>query len=425
MGKIKDIVAREILASGGLPTVEVTITLLNGVSADASISYGLSAGSKEAYVLVDEDARRYAGKGMLKAVENINTEIRDMLLGKDSEDQKELDNLMIRLDGTKNKGRLGGNAILAVSMGLAKVSAKDKGKELYHYLKDHILGDTSDQFVLPAPMMVAIEGGKHADSTTDIQEFCISMINKDMSAKEKVRTGEEVYIKLGKILKKEGFSTNVGNEGAYAPNGITSNSLPFEYITQAIEMAGFTPGVDVGISIDPAASEFFKDGKYHLKLEQREYSPEEMVRYYKPLYENYSITSMEDILSEFDKDDWGVLLKTFPKSLIVADDLTVTNLEIIKDVIEKKLANAVIIKLNQIGTVSETLEAGMYCKQNGIATIFSHRGGGESNDTTMVDAAVAVGSAFIKVGPSRGERVCKYNRLMRIEEDALKIMGKS
>ncbi|MEI6462807.1 MAG: phosphopyruvate hydratase [bacterium] len=430
MDRIKDIKAREILASSGTPTIEVTVTLESGISEDASVSFGASAGTKEAFVLLDGDNERYLGAGMSKAVGNVNGEIRTSLIGKDVMDQKGIDDLMCQLDGTENKSRLGANAILGVSMAVSKAAASTSKLPLYRYVRELLLpqyfpeiteGLNSEGYVLPNPMMVSIEGGKHANNSTDLQEFCISVVDPKLSLKEKVRAGEEVYINLGKILKAEGFSTNVGNEGAFAPEGISSNEKPLEYITQAISNSGYVAKEQVGISIDAAASEFAENNKYTLKLENKDYTSEELIEYYLPWIEKYPILTVEDPLSEFDWSNWPILLQKLieknPNIRLVTDDITVTNPNILKKGIDDKIGNAIIIKLNQIGTVTETLEACKIARLAGWTTIFSHRGGGESTDTTMIDLAVAINSGYVKVGPTRGERVVKYNRLMRIEEE--------
>ncbi|MEI6886920.1 MAG: phosphopyruvate hydratase [bacterium] len=432
MSTIKEVKAREILASSGTPTIEVTVTLDNGISEDASVSFGASAGTKEAFVLLDGDEKRFFGKGMLKAVESVNGEIRTALIGKNVQDQKELDELMCTLDNTKNKSRLGANAILGVSMAICKAAAHDLKLPLYKYVRENLIPKyfpeivsvlNTEGYILPNPMMVSIEGGKHANNSTDLQEYCISVVDPLMSLKEKVRAGEEVYMSLGKILKSSGYSTNVGNEGAFAPEGISSNENPLEYITKAINDSGYLAQKQIGISIDAAASEFYKDSKYILKLENTEYTSSEIIEYYLSWFEKYPIISVEDFLSEFDWNNWPVLFNKLkekkPNIKVVTDDITVTNPEILKKAIVENIGNAIIIKLNQIGTVTKTLEACEIAKLANWTNIFSHRGGGESNDTTMIDLAVATNSGFVKVGPTRGERVAKYNRLMRIEEELL------
>jgi len=418
MSKIKNIFAREILASGGAPSLEVTVTLESGAIGEASVSYGASAGSKEAVVLIDNDTNRYNGKGMLKAIENINTIIKENLVGIEATEQRNIDQKMIELDGTENKAVLGGNAILGVSLAVARAKANEENLPLYKYLRK-VYGIEEIGWVLPKPMMVMIEGGKHADETTDLQEFMVGAI-REKTAAENVRMEMEIYSALKKILQTEKLSTNVGNEGAFAPNGISSNEKPMEYFVEAIKNAGYIPGVDAGVGIDAAASEFFNEESkmYDLKLEGKILTSEELINYYLPWIEKYPIVTMEDMLSEFDWENWPKLVeKINGKFPLIADDLTVTNTKLLQKAIEMKAATAILIKLNQSGTLTETVECCLLARQNNFMTMPSHRGGGETNDTFMVDLAVAVGSAYIKVGPTRGERVCKYNRLMRIEEE--------
>ena len=418
MSKIKNILAREILASGGAPSLEVTVTLESGMNGEASVSYGASAGSKEATVLVDGDMSRYNGKGMLKAIENINTIVKENLVGMEAVEQRNIDQKMIELDGTENKSVLGGNAILGVSLAVARAQANEENLPLYKYLRK-VYGIGEIGWILPKPMMVMIEGGKHADETTDLQEFMIGAMGTK-TATENVRMEMEIYNALKKILKTEKLSTNVGNEGAFAPNGITSNEKPMEYFVEAIKNAGYIPGVDAGVGIDAAASEFFNEESkmYELKLEGKILTSEELINYYLPWMEKYPIVTMEDMLSEFDWDNWPKLVEAINgKFPLIADDLTVTNTKLLQKAIEMKAATAILIKLNQAGTLTETVDCCLLARQNNLMTMPSHRGGGETNDTFMVDLAVAVGSAYIKVGPTRGERVCKYNRLMRIEEE--------
>lgn len=418
MSKIKNIFARQILASGGAPSLEVTVTLESGAIGEASVSYGASAGSKEAVVLLDGDKTHYNGKGMLTAIANINTEIKNALIGMEAADQRAIDNKMIELDGTINKAKLGGNAMLGVSLAVARAEASDEKMPLYKYLRK-VYGIGEIGWQLPKPMIVMIEGGKHADETTDLQEFMVGAMGSKTAA-ENVRMEMEIYDALKKILKRDGLSTNVGNEGAFAPNGIISNEKPIEYLVEAIKNAGYIPGIDAGVGIDAAASEFYSEEtkKYDLKLEGKELTSEELIAYYKPWIEKYPIATMEDMLSEFDWDNWPKLVEVINgKFPLIADDLTVTNTALWKKAIEMKAATAILIKLNQAGTLTETVDCCLLAREHNLMTMPSHRGGGETNDTFMVDLAVAVGSAYIKVGPTRGERVCKYNRLMRIEEE--------
>jgi len=415
--KITQIKAYEILASGGYPTVEAEVTLENGVSERASVPYGASAGSHEATVLVDGDKRRYHGKGVTNVIKNIEEKIAPILIGKEVENQRELDQAMIALDGTDNKANLGGNAVLAVSVACARVAARAQNKPLYLYLRD-TFNTGVDFSSLPNPMVVVIEGGKHADETTDLQEYCISGISPG-GPTENIRKALESYHTLQKILKANGLSTNVGNEGAFAPNGIPSNEAPFTYILEAIEQAGYKPGVDLGISIDAAASEFYADGKYNLKLENRQLIATELIAYYTTWFEKYPIVTVEDMLSEDDWDNWVALKKITDayKIELIGDDLTVTSVVRLQKAIDLNAISSILIKLNQIGSVTETIDACMLARQHGMMSVPSHRGGGETNDTAMVDLAVAVGGKFIKVGPTRGERVAKYNRLMEIERE--------
>lgn len=415
MAKIKSIHAYEVLASGGYPTIEVEVVLDSGQRGIASVPYGASAGSHEAVVLNDEDQSRYDGKGVLKAINNVHELIAPKLIGMDVTEQRKIDNMMIEMDGTPNKANLGGNAILAVSLAVARAGASLEGKELYQYIIDKF-NTGIDLNTLPAPMIVMIEGGKHADDTTDLQEFCVSGIGTQTST-EKVRIVMEIYHQLKKVLKENSLSTNVGNEGAFAPNGIPDNEAPFKYITQAIENAGYVAGKDVGISIDAAASEYYEDGKYHLKVENRTLTADELIAYYESWLEKYHIVTYEDMLQEDDWDNWVKMLPITKKHNVehIGDDLTVTNIERLQKAIELKAISAILIKLNQAGSLTETVDTCMLANKHGLMTTTSHRGGGETNDSAMVDLAVAVGSRFIKVGPTRGERVSKYNRLMEIE----------
>lgn len=414
MGKIKHIEAREILASGGSPTIEATVVLDSGVSGEASVSYGASAGSREAAVLLDADSGRYNGKGMLKALSHIKDKIAPYLIG--MEGIREIDQKMLELDGSENKENLGGNAILAVSMAYSRAQAIENGQILFEYLQQEY--DLPKSNRLPKPMVVMIEGGKHADNSTDFQEYLVSALG-NKSAAENVRMEMEIYEALKKLLKSEGKSTNVGNEGAFAPSGMENNEKPIEYLVEAIKEANYEPGIDAGISIDAAASELFnqQSSNYNLRLEDKQLSSDELIEYFCQWIGKYPFVSWEDMLSEFDWEYWPKLVeKVEGKIKIIADDLTVTNTKLWQKAIDKRAATAILIKLNQVGTVSETIECCKLAIENGLWTVPSHRGGGESNDTFMVDLAVAVGSEYIKVGPTRGERVAKYNRLMRIEE---------
>lgn len=414
--KIAKINAYEILASGGYPTVEVKVTLDTGSVGLASVPYGASAGSHEATVMVDGDNTRWNGNGNLKVISNILNEIYPAIAHIDAENQIDIDSEMIRLDGTPNKARLGGNAVLGVSLAVARASANALKMPLYKYIIQ-TYGLTTDLTKLPQPMVVVIEGGKHADETTDFQEFCITA-KEPVSVTENVRRTLETYHQLRKILKEHKLSTNGGNEGAFAPNGIPTNEAPLEFLVEAIKRAGFTPGKELGISIDAAASEFF-NGNYELKLENRQFTGEELINYYSEWLDKYPFVSLEDLLAEDDWDNWirlNQILKS--KGIIhIGDDLTVTNIARLRKAIELDAISGIIIKPNQIGTLSETVACCQIANENNIITITSHRGGGETNDHFIADLAVAVGSAFVKVGPTRGERVSKYNRLMEIERE--------
>ncbi|MBP9702435.1 phosphopyruvate hydratase [Candidatus Woesebacteria bacterium] len=413
--KITKISAYEILASGGYPTIEAYVELEDGSHATASVPYGASAGSHEATVMMDGDAKRWNGKGMQNAIDKITKVLAPALIGQDAYDQRAIDQLMIDLDGTPNKANLGGNSILALSIAVANAAASSKKVELYRHIMDTFKTGV-DLKTLPQPMVVAIEGGKHADETTDLQEFCFSAIRKS-SVKENVRMIMECYHALAKVLKKNKLSTNVGNEGAFAPNGIPTNEAPFTYMSEAIELAGYKPKDEVGFSIDAAASEFYQDGNYNLAVEKRVLTPDELIAYYESWFKKYPIVTIEDGLHEDDWDNWTKLKVVTDKYGIplIGDDLTVTNPVRLQKAIDQNAISAILIKLNQIGTLTETVDCCLLAKKNGLMTTTSHRGGGETNDATMVDVAVAVGSAFIKVGPTRGERVSKYNRLMAIE----------
>jgi enolase len=409
---IKKIRAREILSSGSTPSIEVRCELKSGTVGTASVPYGASAGIHEAFILLDGD-ERFLGKGMLKAVKNVNTKIAKKIIGMDAVNQRKIDTTMIKLDGTKNKKKLGANTILGVSLAVAKASANEHKKPLYQYIRD-VFNLKIKKFILPNPMMVVIEGGKHADQSTDLQEYMVSPIG-DKSVKENVRAGIEIYLNLKKLLKEKGFSTNVGNEGAFPPSGINDNEVPIKLILEAIRRAGYKPGKDVGISIDAAASEFYKNGKYQLKIENRSLSSKALIDYYLQWLKKYPIITIEDMLHEDDWENWTILTEKadIPN---IGDDITVTNVKRLQRAINTKAINAILIKLNQIGTLSETVDCCMLARKHNFMTVISHRGGGETNDTAMIDLSVAVNSGFVKVGPSRGERVEKYNRLMEIED---------
>lgn len=413
--KIKNIHAYEILASGGYPTIECQVALEDGSVGLASVPYGASAGIHEATVLLDHDASRWDGRGMLTAIANINDKIAPLLMGKSAEDQRGLDTALIELDGTPNKSILGGNATLAVSLAAARAASASLHQELYQYLiTTYQTG--ADLTHLPRPMTVVIEGGKHADHSTDLQEFCLTAIRENFVA-ENVRMIMETYHQLAQVLQANHFSTNVGNEGAFAPSGIENNEAPFQFMLEAIKQAGYVPGQDIGISLDAAASEFYQLGSYHLKLENRALSSDELIAYYEPWLTKYPIVTIEDMLEQDDWSSWAKL-KTLADQhhiTLIGDDLTVTNLARLERAIATHAISGILIKPNQIGTLTETIDCCLLAKQHGVMTITSHRGGGETNDTAMIDIAVAVGSTYVKVGPTRGERVAKYNRLMEIE----------
>lgn len=424
---IKNIHAREILNSGGTTTISVAVALSDGSIGTASVPFGVSAGAYEAFMLFDRDAR-YGGKGMQKAVNNVNTELAGALIGSDAYNQKDIDEKMILLDGTQNKARLGGNAILGVSLAVARAAAASRKLEFFQYIEQHLLSKPPRiPRNLPKPMVVVIEGGVHADNSTDFQEYLIVPDIKDengvFSVKESVRAAAEVYLELKKVLKENGYNTNVGNEGAYAPEGIKLNREPWGLISEAVERAGYVAGRDIFFAADPAASEFVAKNQqgevfqYQLKHEDRFLSAEDMIGYFDSWIEEFPFVSLEDPLAEDDWDGWRAFTeKLGGKVRIIGDDLLVTNRDRLRRAIAEKSCNGILIKFNQIGTVTETIQTVEMAKQAGFWTIVSHRGGGETNDTSMIDLAVACGANMVKVGIARGERVCKYNRLMEIEE---------
>jgi enolase len=410
MAKIKKIHAREILDSRGNPTVEVDVVLDNGLMGRAAVPSGASTGTREAVELRDGDKKRYLGKGVLKAADNVNKIIAPELIGKDPSKQKEIDYLMIKLDGTDNKAKLGANAILGVSLAVAKAAAQDKGVSIYQYLGG------KDARRLPIPFLNILNGGKHADNNVDIQEFMIAPIGAP-SFKEALRYAAEVYHTLKGILKSKGLSTSVGDEGGFAPN-LSRNEEAIEVIIAAIEKAGYKPGKDIAIVLDPAASEFYQDGKYLLKADNKNLSSQEMVDYYAGLVSKYPIISIEDGLAENDWEGWKILTKELGgKVQLVGDDIFVTNPKILAEGIKQGIANAVLIKLNQIGTITETLETIDLAKKAGYTCMFSHRSG-ETEDSFLADITVATNAGQLKTGaPARSERLAKYNQLLRIEEE--------
>jgi len=410
MSKIVDIKAREILDSRGNPTVEADVILESGACASAMVPSGASNGEREAIELRDGDKSRYLGKGVLNAVNFVKTEIRDAVIGMDAADQAALDNKMIALDGTETKARLGANAMLAVSMAAARASAQEAGQPLYRYL------NKSGKFVLPVPMMNIINGGSHADNSVDLQEFMILPVGAP-TFKEAIRYGAEVFHNLSKVLKSKGLATTVGDEGGFAPN-LSSNEEAISVILQAIEQAGYKPGVDIYLGLDAAASEYFEDGIYNLASESKTYSSAGMVDFFVDWVNKYPIISIEDGFDENDWDGWKLLTEKLGNKIqLVGDDLFVTNPKILKQGIDKGIANSILIKVNQIGTLTETLAAIDMAHAAGYSAVVSHRSG-ETEDTTIADLAVATGTGQIKTGSlSRSDRVAKYNRLMKIEEE--------
>ncbi|MFH1818322.1 phosphopyruvate hydratase [Thiobacillus sp.] len=410
MSAIIDVIAREILDSRGNPTVEVDVLLESGVLGRAAVPSGASTGSREAIELRDGDKSRYLGKGVLKAVEHVNTEICEAIIGLDVEDQAFIDQTMIDLDGTENKSRLGANALLAVSMACARAAAEQAGLPLYRYLGG------AAPMALPVPMMNIINGGAHANNNIDMQEFMIIPVGAP-SFREALRYGAEVFHALKKLLDDAGMATTVGDEGGFAPN-LESHEAALKLIVQAIEKAGLQPGIDVAIGVDCAASEFHKDGRYHLESEDLKLTAAELTDYLAAWCDKYPVISIEDGMAEGDWDGWKLLTdKLGTRVQLVGDDLFVTNTRILKEGIEKGIANSILIKVNQIGTLSETFQAIEMAKQAGYTSVISHRSG-ETEDTTIADLAVATNARQIKTGSlSRSDRMAKYNQLLRIEEE--------
>ncbi|MCH9770016.1 MAG: phosphopyruvate hydratase [Gammaproteobacteria bacterium] len=410
MAKISDIYAYEVLDSRGNPTVAAQVFLDSGVKGQAMVPSGASTGKHEALELRDGDAKRYAGKGVLKAVSHINTSIREALMGQDPSSQEVIDNIMLELDGTANKGKLGANAILGVSLAVAYAAANNESLPLYRYLG----GD--GPFSMPVPMMNIINGGAHADNNLDIQEFMILPVGAPSFA-EALRYGAEVFHTLKKLLAEQGLNTAVGDEGGFAPN-LPHNEAAFEFILKAIEAAGFKPGDDIYLGIDAASSEFYKESHYCLSGDNKKLSSEAMVECLAKWCDKYPILSIEDGLDEEDWDGWQQLTEALGDRVqLVGDDLFVTNTAILAQGIEKNIANAILIKLNQIGTLTETLATVGMAKQNNYGVIISHRSG-ETSDATIADLAVATASGQIKTGSlCRSDRVAKYNRLLRIEAE--------
>jgi len=410
MTAIVDIYGREILDSRGNPTVEVDVVLESGAFGRAAVPSGASTGAHEAVELRDGDGKRYGGKGVLQACESVNGELADALGGMDAEDQLLIDKTMIELDGTENKSRLGANALLGVSMAVAKAAAEESGLALYTYLGG------PNAHVLPTPMMNIINGGEHADNPIDFQEFMIVPVGA-VSISQAVQMGSEVFHQLKKGLSAAGHNTNVGDEGGFAP-GVAGTDEAIGFVLKAIEAAGYTPGDDVMLALDAASSEFYKDGKYHISGEGKILASDEMVRYLEDLVGRYPIFSIEDGMDEDDWDGWKMLNDAIgDKCQLVGDDLFVTNPKRLSRGIEEGVANSILIKVNQIGTLSETFEAVDMAHRAGFTAVISHRSG-ETEDTTIADIAVATNAGQIKTGSlSRSDRMAKYNQLMRIAEE--------
>lgn len=403
MSKIKKVFAREILDSRGNPTIEVDITLECGITASASVPSGASTGKREAIELRDHDMNRYLGKGVLKAVDNVNNIIAPEIIGKSCLEQRKIDNIMLNLDGTYNKSNLGANAILGVSLANLRASAKYNKKELYEYL--------GSDYSMPRCMMNILNGGAHASNGLDFQEFMI--VPSKSEYKDNLRMGSEIFHSLKQVLKEKDLLCGVGDEGGFAPE-ISNNTIALDLISLAIDKAGYVLGKDVYITLDVAASEFYRDGKYI--IEGKEYSSLDLVSYYEGLIDKYNIISIEDGMAEEDYDGWKILTERLSNIQLVGDDLFVTNKDLLSEGIRMGIANAILIKLNQIGTVSETLDTIKLAKDNNYKTIISHRSG-ETEDNYIADFAVGLNMGQIKTGSmSRGERLSKYNRLLRIEE---------
>jgi enolase len=408
--QIAEAMAREILDSRGNPTVEVEISLSGGLKARAGVPSGASTGSREALELRDGDKKRFNGKGVLKAVENVNGVINEKIKGLDAANQAEIDAVLIELDGTPNKGKLGANATLGVSLAVARAAALASNQPLYRYLSDDGAGR------LPVPMLNIMNGGAHVRwQGSDFQEYMVAPYGAE-SFREALRWSSEIYQALRAVLMEAGHHVGVGDEGGFAPN-VSSNEEPLQLIVKGIEKAGLKPGPDVGICMDPAASEFYEDGRYNLRTEERTCTSEEMVDYFQKLIDTYPICSIEDALAEDDWGGWQTLNQRLGNSIeLIGDDLFVTNVEYIKRGIQEQSANAVLIKLNQIGTLTETIKAVQMCREAGWGVCVSHRSG-ETIDSFIADMTVALDTGHLKTGaPCRGERVEKYNQLLRIEE---------
>ena len=410
MSTIEAVIGREVLDSRGNPTVEVEVILDDGAWGRAIVPSGASTGQHEAIELRDGDKSRYNGKGVLKAVANVNGPLADAVIGMDATDQRALDLAMIELDGTPNKSKLGANAILGISLAVAKAAAASVGLPLYRYIGG------VEAHILPVPMMNILNGGKHAADSTDLQEFMIMPVGAE-SFREALRWGSEIYHALKSVLKGKGYRTTVGDEGGFAPS-LSSNEEAIEVILEAIEQAGYKPGEQVYIALDPAASEIFKDGRYQLKKEGRELTGEEMVEFYADWVNKYPIISIEDGLAEDDWDTWKLMTERLGDRIqIVGDDLLVTNVERVKRAIRERSCNALLCKVNQIGTLTEAMAAVRLSHRHGWTAIVSHRSG-ETEDSTISDLVVALNAGQIKTGaPARSDRVAKYNQLLRIEEE--------
>ncbi len=409
MSQIKDVRGLEILDSRGNPTVEAEVELASGVVGRAAVPSGASTGAREAVELRDGDDSRYLGKGVMQAVANVDGEIRDAVVGRESADQVELDRALIALDGTDNKGRLGANALLAVSMANAQAAAAEQGSAVFRYLAQ------SERYTMPVPMMNIINGGAHADNSVDIQEFMILPIGAP-NFSEALRYGAEVFHALKTVLNKRGLNTAVGDEGGFAPD-LESNEAALETIGVAVEAAGYTLGREIYLGLDVASSEFFSDGEYHLESENRHFAPAQFAEYLEDLIARYPIVSIEDGMAEDDWDGWAILSERMRNSVqLVGDDLFVTNTEILKRGIDASIANSILIKPNQIGTLTETLDAITMATEAEYSAVVSHRSG-ETEDTTIADLAVATAATQIKTGSlCRSDRLAKYNQLLRIEK---------
>jgi enolase len=410
MSAIVDVIAREILDSRGNPTIEADVVLESGTSGRAAVPSGASTGSKEAIELRDGDAARYGGKGVQKAIENVNTEICEAIIGLDASEQAFIDRTMIDLDGTDNKARLGANAILAVSSAVAKAAAEESTLPLYRYLGG------AGEMMLPVPLMNVINGGAHANNSVDMQEFMLVPLGAP-TFREALRYGSEVFHALKKLIDAKGMATTVGDEGGFAPN-LESNEAALKLLLEAIDKAGYTAGTDIALALDCAASEYYKDGMYELESEGLKLTRSQMVDYLATWVDKYPIISIEDGMSEHDWDGWKLLTEKLGRKVqLVGDDLFVTNTRILKQGIDKGVANSILIKINQIGTLSETFAAVSMARRGGYTSIISHRSG-ETEDSLIADIAVGTNAGQIKTGSlSRSDRIAKYNQLLRIEED--------